>query len=29
MVFLVLFIVLFCFFLSLGEFGLGKFDFRE
>jgi hypothetical protein len=29
MVFLVLFIALFCFFLCLGEFGLGELDFRE
>jgi hypothetical protein len=29
MVFLVSFIVLFYFFLCLGEFGLGEFDFRE
>jgi hypothetical protein len=29
MVFLVSFIVLFCFFLCLGEFGLGEFDFLE
>jgi hypothetical protein len=29
MMFLVLFIALFCFFLCLGEFGLGEFDFRE
>jgi hypothetical protein len=28
-VFLVLLIALFCFFLFLGEFGLGEFDFRE
>jgi hypothetical protein len=28
-VFLVLFIVLFYFFLCMGEFGLGEFDFRE
>jgi hypothetical protein len=27
MVFLVSFIALFCFFLFLGEFGLGEFDF--
>jgi hypothetical protein len=29
MVFLVLFIALFCFFFCLGEFGLGEFDFCE
>jgi hypothetical protein len=29
MVFLVLLIALFCFFLCLGEFGLGEFDFHE
>jgi hypothetical protein len=29
MLFLVSFIALFYFFLCLGEFGLGEFDFRE
>jgi hypothetical protein len=29
MVFLISFIALLCFFLCLGEFGSGEFDFRE